>query len=245
MVSRLTVCLALLAVSLLLFSSNVRASGLAEGLEEPLNEQESKTALERLKELQQDLDSFSARAMQTKRLSMLSEEINTEGHVLLKRPNFMRWETVIPERIIATADGKSMIIYHVDLKRARRLDLSTDFSARHTMRFFSSVMASSFDGFSKDFRLSVYKSPGSIVVDLKPKSSMWARYLGGMTIWFDTDSGVPSKFVVDWKKRGEIETVFDNIKVNPVVEGGAFDAKLPDYVVVIEPDLADDFDEME
>ncbi len=237
---RRTAPLALIATSLLFLCSHAMASNLTEDLGTPLGEQESKAVLIQLEGLQKDIYSFSARTRQKKRLTMLSEEIETEGHIILKRPNLMRWETVTPERIIATTDGETMTLFHVDSNRARSFDLSGNFSARHMMRFFALVMTSSFDGFSKDFFLTVFKAPHAIIVNIKPRSSIWAKYLGGMIIWYNVENGVPSKFAVDWKKRGEIETLFEEVEINPVLEEGVFDTSLPEGVTVTRSDFADD-----
>jgi outer membrane lipoprotein-sorting protein len=233
--------MAALSVAILLSAiSPAHAFGAPTELGDPLGPEESELLLKRLEELQAGFDAISARAIQHKRLAILDEEVKTDGHVILKKPALMRWEVLTPERIIATSDGDVMVVYHVALKQARRIDLSTDFSAKQTMRFFSSVMTSSFDGFAKDFNLSVFQTPDDIIISLSPKSSLLSKYLGSVVIWFGKLSGVPERFTVDWKKRGTIETIFEDIEINPVIDEGLFTLEIPKGVFIIESGLKDD-----
>ena len=227
-------------VAVFLFVAAPKAFGAPYGLGKSLGVSERDAFLKELSEKQEGYDAISARVKEKKKFAMLSEVIETEGRIILKKPNLLYWEIESPERIIAAVNGKVMTIYQVQAGKARRVNLSTDFAARQAMRFFSAAITFSAGKLEREFDTLVYDQGESVVIELSPRSSIWKKHLGGVFIWFDKKSGAPERFVVDWKKRGLIETYFSEIELNPVVDTALFTLHLPDGVRVIESDFSRD-----
>ncbi len=208
---------------------------LSEDTSEDTPEEASRKILNTLNEKQKNIQTFYARARQIKHLPMLDKPVETTGYLIMQRPDKMRWVVEEPERMIAVINGTTMTVYFMDKKRARKLDLKTDFSARHTMKFFTSLMNASFDEFSKDFHLSVEDNNSVISVTLVPRSAIWAKYLGKVLLKFQKDTGAPVSMSVDWKKRGTIKTLFESSEINVDVDDKIFTLTLPSDVTVTEP----------
>ncbi|HKZ46897.1 MAG TPA: outer membrane lipoprotein carrier protein LolA, partial [Thermodesulfobacteriota bacterium] len=123
----------------------------AESFGKPLHAKEMAEAVNRLKDIQKDIDVISAVVYQKKKNPLLKKEVETKGTITMKRPNLIYWDITKPERHITIIDGKNMWVYQPDLKEARRYILSEQFAARQTMNFFSSAMNMSIKEMEKNF----------------------------------------------------------------------------------------------
>lgn len=210
----------------------------------PLDSAEAKAAIERLKEIQSGIDTLVAYVRQKKVIPLLVQDINTEGKILLKKPNLLRWEIQRPEELLVVIDGKVLWQYRPQAEEATKLILSQNTAARYTMELFFSTMNLSLDGdgLSKRFSVAVYMVSDSTVISLKPKSIIAGKYLNHILIWINTREGTPEKFEVEGRKGSVTITEFSDVKVNKEVKDDAFKFLPPKGVRVIAMDDGEEFE---
>lgn len=196
-------------------------------LTKPLDSNEVTEVVKTIKSLQENIEVITAHVYQKKKTTLLKKEVETEGTITLKKPNLLYWDVTKPERLITIVDGKIMWVYNPDLKEVQRFILADQFMARQAMYFFSSAMSISVDETGKRFDITVYNPDNNFVFEMKPKSSMVARYLAVMYIWYKKGEGVPFKFEVIGKKGNITITEFKDIVVNPPIKENIFHFDVP------------------
>ncbi|MFQ5901088.1 MAG: outer membrane lipoprotein chaperone LolA [Thermodesulfobacteriota bacterium] len=204
--------------------------------EQSLNKEDATLAIERIKELQKDIEAITARVSQKKSSKLTEKDIETEGTITLKKPNLLYWEVEIPERVIIVVDGKRLWVYHPALKEVKRELLSRNVAARYTMDFFSSSMEMSIEKLEKRFEVAVYHPSDNYVFELRPKSKIAAKYLTVIYIWYREKDGVPVRFEVVGKKNNRTVTDLNKVSINPDIEKELFHFKVPEGVKIISED---------
>lgn len=198
----------------------------------PLQSQEIREVVNKIKDAQKGIDAISAVAYQRKKTPLLAKEIATEGTIILKRPNLLHWEVKRPERLTIIVDGKIMWIYHPDSQEAQKYILSEQFIARQAMEFFSSAMDMSLEEMGKRFDVAVYNPNTSFVFEMRPKSSMAAKYLTAVYIWYKNGEGVPYKFEVLGKNGNTTITELRDVVVNPSLKESLFYFDVPAEAII-------------
>lgn len=222
--------------SLLLFpvtSISSSEDNLAESLGKPLHAKEMAEAVNRLKDIQKDIDVISATIYQRRKNPQLKKDIETKGTITMKKPNLLYWDITKPARRIRIIDGKNMWVYQPDLKEARRYILSEQFALMQTMNFLSSTMNMSIKEMEKNFDIAVYNHDGNLIFEMKPKSSIVALYLTAIHIWYKEGEGVPHKFEVIGKNGDTAITEFTDVALNPSIKENLFHFDAPADVNVV------------
>lgn len=205
----------------------------SESFGKPLELKEMTEAIKRIKDVQKNIDIVSATVYQKKKSPLIKKEIETKGTITMKKPNSLYWNITEPERHVTIIDGKVMWIYRPDLKEAKKYILSEQFMTRQTMNFFSYAMNMSIDEMGKRFDITGYNSEGSLILEMKPKSVIVARYLAAIHIWYKEKEGIPYKFEVIGKKGDATITNLTDIVLNPSIKENLFHFDAPADVTVI------------
>lgn len=203
---------------------------------QPLSREEASAAIERIGELQKDINAITARAFQKKKTALTEREIDAEGTITLKKPNLLYWEVERPEKVIIVADGKRLWVYHPSLKEVQRYLLSGDMAARSTMEFFSSSMAMTIEKLEKKFEVVVYHPSESYVFELRPRSKIAMKHLSAIYIWYREKDGIPVRFEVIGQKDSRTVTTFNDISINPEIADGLFHFEVPKGVRITNED---------
>ncbi len=226
------------AILLLVFlSSSVFAVGDLPG--RLLGEVESRAVIEVLSTQHAGIETLSAVTLQRRTSPLLAEEIVTEGVIVLKKPNLLRWDIEQPSRLVIAVDGTAMWIYHPDKKEAEKRVLSDDVVARYAMEFFSSTMNLSIERLSKRFFVEIYKGEGgesktgsSIILKLRPRSKMAARHLDSIAIWYREKDGSPERMTLRSRNKAVTTTEFKEVELNVAVGAEKFALALPGDVLI-------------
>ena len=219
--------------ALFLFSACVNTAPAAT---RPLNAEDSRTEVERIGALQTGIDSMAAQVRQRKTGRDPAREINTEGHILLKKPNLLRWEIRSPEKLTIVVDGEYVWAYRPRAKEAKKRDLSRDMLARYTTEFFSSAIMVSYEDLSRRFTVTVYRENAGTVLELVPKSSIASKYLKKVSISYRASDGMPERFVVEGRNGNVTTTDMSDIKTRVPVSRDDFRLVLPKDVKIIGPE---------
>ena len=220
--------LAVVALSL----GMVRASAAPAGV--PLQGDERARAIAGLQARQREVNTLRAAVVQRKRHPLLKGEVVTEGTLLFRRPNRLRWEMAAPERLIVAIDGQMLVIYHPDRKEAERRDLRDDFGARAAMEFLAAGMSFDVAEMEKRFQVDLYREDGRLSLVLTPRSRWVARAVASVTITQEDADGLPRQIVVVGQKGDRTDTTLTRVVVNPPLAEDAFTLRLEPDVRVVE-----------
>lgn len=200
----------------------------------PLLGDERAQAIERLQARQREVQSFRAAVVQRKRHPLLKGEVATEGTLLVRRPNRLRWEMTTPERLIVAIDEQALLIYRPDRKEAERRDLRDDFGARTAMEFLAAGMSFDVAEMEKRFQVDLYREDGRLSLVLTPRSRWVARAIASVTITQADGDALPRQIVVLGQKGERTDTTLTHVVLNPPLAEDAFTLRLGPEVRVTE-----------
>jgi outer membrane lipoprotein-sorting protein len=200
----------------------------------PLQGEERARAIEGLRARQRDVGTLRATVVQRKQHPMLKGEVVTEGTLLFRRPNRLRWEVATPERTIIVIDDQALVIYHPERREVERRDLRDDFGSRAVVDFLTAGMNLDVAELEKRFQVDLYRDDGRLSLVLTPRSRWVARAIASVTITQDEADALPRQIVVVGQKGDRTETSLAHAVVNPPLAEDAFTLRLGPEVRVVE-----------
>jgi outer membrane lipoprotein-sorting protein len=128
--------------------------------------------LGRIEAAQRDLHTLRARFVQTKRLSLLDEPLESSGWFLFKRPDRVRWETEAPERLTVVISGREVHIPNLPESERQALAMSplTTMLSRLGALFTGEVRA-----LEQGFEITATDRGSAIQVELVPREEAWRQ----------------------------------------------------------------------
>ncbi len=183
--------------------------------------------LESIKSRHQNIDSIKAAVYQDKQLSMLNKPVHVEGTIVLQRPGKLRWETFVPEKSIVVINMKTITKYYPDSGEAEIHNLSDNFIAQNTMRFFSSIMWGAVEDMDGRFSVEIVEDNDEVIVALTPLSKMVAKYLSSVLIFYNGATGMPQGFSVSTPKGDKTVTRLADVVMGEEVSRDTFELILP------------------
>ncbi len=230
-------CPMTLAVILIVFLSTCIPAGAVEPLLLPGRVIEDRAEQDRivrhLGDLQKGIDAIRSSASQDRGLTALDGDIHTEGIIIIKRPNMLRWESSAPVRSVIVSDGVTMTRYYPEIGEAEQVKIRDDFAARNTMDFFASLFWGSLDKLEQKFSLKLHEGAGQTVFVLMPRSKMLKRFVKSLSIEYDTVTGLPVAFDMTTPGGDRTVTRFFHTEVNPDITPGIFKIVLAPGIRII------------
>jgi outer membrane lipoprotein carrier protein len=221
-------------IAALLFSWGPSAPGEAAPAEGQILGKERAEVIQRLQERQRAVTSVRATVIQKKRHPLLAAEAISEGTLLFKRPNLVRWDVNKPDRTIILIDDRTLLTYHPDRKEAERRDLHDDFGARAAVEFFTSGMSLAVADLERRFQVDLYRESELLVVRLTPRSRLVAQAVASITISQHEGDAVPRQIVVVGQKGDRTELTLTGVSLNPRLPEDAFTLRLGPEVRVTD-----------
>jgi outer membrane lipoprotein-sorting protein len=182
--------------------------------------------LDRLRERMRDVTTLQATVVQRKRHPLLKAEVVSEGTLLFKRPNRLRWEVDKPERAIIVIDGRTLLIYHPDLR--------ADFGSRAAVEFLTAGMTLDVAELEKRFQVDLSRENGRLALMLTPRSQWVAQAVASVAMYQDEGDAVPRQIVVVGRKGDRTETTLTHVIVNPPFREDPFILRLGPEVRVTD-----------
>jgi outer membrane lipoprotein-sorting protein len=199
----------------------------------PLEGDERIRAVQALQARQRDVASLRAAVVQRKRHPLLKDEVVTEGSLIVKRPDRVRWEMTRPERAIVVIEGNTLLVYHPERGEAERRDLRDDFGTRAAAEFLTAGFGLAVEDLERRFRVDVYREGGWLRFWLTPKSAWVAKVITEVVITQEDGDALPRRIVVVGAKGDRTETLLTDVTLNAPLPADAFALRLgPDVRVV-------------
>lgn len=134
--------------------------------------------------------SIKASFKQEKYLSILSNKIDSEGIILFKKPNLLRWEYKEPFSYTIVLNGKEIIIKDQGNVNAFAIGGSQAFKEINTL-IINSVQGNVLD--EDKFMIEYYEGEALYLAKLTPKDKQMKEFLQGISIYFDRQDFSVSK----------------------------------------------------
>ena len=180
--------------------------------------------LSRVEAEYKDVESFSADFVQA--FSSRGISSSESGRVSMKRPGFMRWEYLSPERKLFIADGKKTYFYLEEEKQLLVSEFNIEESNSPLLFFLGR------GDIRLRFESSLVNGEEGVFVKLIPVNP--DPEIEEMILEIDDDSGLIRRIVVRDPVGQQNEYVLTNMRKNVHISNDQFKIRVPDDVEIIE-----------
>lgn len=163
--------------------------------------------------------SIKADFKQEKYLSILSNKIDSEGVILFKKPNLLRWEYKSPFEYIIVLNGNEIVIKDQGKVNAFDIGGSQAFKEVNNL-IINSVQGNVLD--TEQFHIEYYESEGLYLAKLTPKDAKMKQFLQGIDIHFDRKDFSVSKVKLVESEGDYTLITFSNKKLNENLPDASF-----------------------
>jgi outer membrane lipoprotein-sorting protein len=206
-------------------------SDLPDPMDRSLKSHERLAALiQRVKQEQNRMKTLQASFVQIRESALLEDTETSRGSFYYSAPDHVRWEYETPNPISVVLDGREMVTWYRDLKRADRLKIG-----RYSAQVFKYLGASgSMETLMDYFRVSV-KFPDEPGEDyrlrLLPKYERISQRLKSMVLWIDAERYLPTRLIYESADGDTTEYRFEDFKINGEIPMERFSLDLPKDVI--------------
>lgn len=163
--------------------------------------------------------SIKADFKQEKYLSILSNKIDSEGVILFKKPNLLRWEYKSPFEYIIVLNGNEIMIKDQGKVNAFDIGGSQAFKEVNNL-IINSVQGNVLD--TEQFHIEYYESEVLYLAKLTPKDAKMKQFLQGIDIHFDKKDFSVSKVKLIESEGDYTLITFFNKKLNENLPDASF-----------------------
>lgn len=185
-----------------------------------VNQQEQQRVLQQFNAASSSLASMQCDFVQTKKMRLLKNDMQSRGKMFYIKPNKLRWQYNTPYRYIFILNGNEVHI------KSDNNAQTVDIQRNKMFRQLSNVILQSITGGhlsnSTDFTVEILKDNGVYLAKLTPKKKELQKLYTSIEVTFSNDlTMVKSVRMVE--KTGDITTVeLQNVKVNTQISETLF-----------------------
>jgi outer membrane lipoprotein-sorting protein len=185
-----------------------------------LTAEQQKQIVEKIDKASSAMKTMQCDFTQTKRMKMLSKDMQSKGVMYFKRPDKLRWQYTSPYDYTFIMNGDKVQIK--SMKSTKNIDVQQN----KMFRQITSIILNSITGgglkSAADFTVEVYKDNQTYFARLYPKKKELKQVYEVIEIYFNESltmvSGVKMK-----EKTGDVTTVkLNNVKINPAINDSTF-----------------------
>jgi outer membrane lipoprotein-sorting protein len=217
------------ALTALLLAPLAVAAGLADpGLNEP--DTRLRSVLERFDEAQASIHRISANFREVKTLALLKEPVVQSGRFFHTKPDKFLWEYTNPEQKSLMLNGKTIIGYYPEQKRAE--EIQTRFSKR-IVKYMG--LGSVLTDLTDEYEIALSEEnrvKGTDLIVLTPKKRRIKKRLAEIRIWLDRELSQPRQMEYLESDGDKTLFTFSNIQINPEINLSKYEITFPDDVEV-------------
>jgi outer membrane lipoprotein-sorting protein len=157
---------------------------------------------------------------QTKHLSVLDNDISSEGKLVFKAPNLVKWEYLKPYRNSAIFKDDQLLVTNAGKKD------KVDLSSNKLFRSLNSLIINSIKGDMFDnsqFDLAYFKSDVGYLVQFVPKDKRMKKFIASFELKFSNATAEVKEVKLIEPNDDYTLITFQNRKVNTKVSEAAFE----------------------
>ena len=187
---------------------------------------------------QADIQTWSARFLQTRALKPLAQPDQSEGRVWFQAPDRFRWELGQPAQTVAVRQSNEVVVLYPRLRRAERYPLSPESTGP-----WSQMLSLLEAGFPKnrqdlDARFTITsetRTNDAVHLELRPKSSTVRRMLPKLRIVLSATHATLQATELVFADGSSMRNDFSEAQINPPLDPQTFHLTLGPEVTVTEP----------
>jgi Outer membrane lipoprotein-sorting protein len=185
-----------------------------------LTAEQQKQIIEKIDQTASAMKGMQCDFVQTKRMKLLSKEMQSKGIMYFKRPNKLRWQYIAPyDYTFILNDDKVQI---KSSKSTKNIDVQGNKMFRQiTNIILNSVTGGSLKS-SSDFNVEVYKKDNTYFAKLFPKKKELKQLYQVIEIYFDSALTMVNSVRMVEKTGDETRVNLINTKLNIVVDDKMF-----------------------
>lgn len=197
---------------------------------------EAVAPVERWLEAQTNVQSWSARFVQTRTLKALKEPLTATGRVWFAAPNRFRWELGEPAESVAVRAGETLSVFYPRLKRVEKYPLAEVGRWRDAL----SLLEAGFPRTAADLRaryqvVSEATEGEACELVLQPRSAAARRLVRQVAVRFDTQTFGLLATELLFADGSRMRNEFREAELNPPTPEALFAPAIPEDFKVVEP----------
>ena len=164
---------------------------------------------------------------QERHLALFDQPLRTEGYLVFRKPNSVRWEVTKPYRSILICAANSAAQFEQTDGTWKRLDLSYVKSIPNFVSGMAVVLDGRYLTRPEDYEISLRQENGPVLV-LKPRQQPAAQFIAAFELQFGTDLHDGPRQVTLRQPDGDWTSIqFTNQIANASLPPGTFDLQSP------------------
>lgn len=187
--------------------------------QEKLSASEQKTFKEKVLKTAQATKSIESDFTQTKHLSILDNDIISEGHLVFKAPNLVKWEYTKPYKNTAIFKNDQLLVNNEGKKEEMDLSSNRMFRSLNTL-IVNSIKGDMFD--ETQFEISYLKNSAGYLVTFIPKDKRLKKFISSFELKFDVTSAQVTEVKLLEANEDYTLIVFKNKQVNTANSDAVF-----------------------
>lgn len=185
-----------------------------------LTAEQQKQIIEKIDQTASAMKGMQCDFVQTKRMKLLSKEMQSKGIMYFKRPNKLRWQYIAPYDYTFILNGDKVQIK--SSKSTKNIDVQGNKMFRQiTNIILNSVTGGSLKS-SSDFTVEVYKKDNTYFAKLYPKKKELKQLYQVIEIYFDSALTMVNSVRMVEKTGDETRVNLINTKLNIAVDEKMF-----------------------
>lgn len=165
----------------------------------------------KLEEMAESTNSIEASFHQEKYMSILSNNIDSEGKIFFKKPNLLKWSYDQPYEYTIVLDGKEIKIKDEEKVNAFDIESSKIFKQVNDL-ILSSVNGQILD--ESKFDIEYYDDQTNYVTYLNPKDPNMGKYISKIEVFFNKQDLTVDKIILYESNNDYTKITFSNKTLN-------------------------------
>lgn len=187
------------------------------------SEKDINCVIENIRNREQDLETFSATFVQTKKTYLLREPLQSEGLIYFDRAGSISIKVNQPTSMSILIKNEQMQIYYADSSRFEKRDIGNpvEFIRKHL------GIGAPIDALKKQYEFQMISETNGVLLRLKPKQKALANRIDVIEMTIDPKTWLPERIHLVGAKGDYTTMTLCFTSINEPLHPGIFSIRLP------------------